>query len=192
MRNSPGVSRLGTSCLIGRPDALAIAPRPDQNFNDRLLSRWLEAVLAVFLIVAITPWAAAPCSTSRLAAELTKQGAGMAVGRDSFSSGQGDCALCSPPASCSPPQGGQPPMRGPARTNEGDRADRCHHACWRTVRCPYLVVPRVLALVIMARCKCMLLFCGRVWSGAAEQHLPCSRSRRTCSGTPVRTLDAAQ
>jgi len=59
----------------------------------------------------------------------------------------------------------------PARTMKGDRAIDAI-TMLRTDPGPYLVVPRVLALVIMARCNACSFFCGRGVSGPAEQHLP--------------------
>jgi len=80
-------------------------------------------------------------------------------------------------------------MAASSETMKVTRADSMPSRLLRTDRGVLSGVRGVLALVIMAPVQCMLFFAVGVWSGQLKQHLPVLDSRRTCSGTPVRTLD---
>ncbi|NQV10576.1 MAG: ABC transporter permease [Cyanobacteria bacterium] len=160
MRTPRWLSRLGASCLIGGQTLAAIA-RGQINLND-LSEQMLEAGPGSFLIVAITALAAGTVFNIQVAAELTKQGAGMAVGGIlSLGLAREIAPLLTATLLTGKVATAYAAQLGTMKVTEQIDAI----TMLRTDPVSYLVVPRVLALVIMAPVQCMLFFAVGVWSG---------------------------
>lgn len=108
MKSPRWLNRLGSSCLIGGQTVAAIG-RGRINLND-LFEHLQEAGPGSFLIVVITALAAGTVFNIQVAAELTKQGASVAVGGILSVGLAREIAPCSPPP-CSP--GRWPPPTPP-------------------------------------------------------------------------------
>ena len=154
------LKRLGASCLIGG-QALSATAKGKINMND-LMAELMEAGPGSFLIVVITALAAGTVFNIQVAAELTKQGAGATVG--------GLLALglsreIAPILTATLITGkvatAYAAQLGTMKVTEQIDAI----TMLRTDPVEYLVVPRVLAMVVMAPVQCLLFFWVGIWSG---------------------------
>jgi phospholipid/cholesterol/gamma-HCH transport system permease protein len=141
MRAPRWLQRLGSSLMIGGQAVSAIS-RGRIGMVD-LVQELLEAGPGSFLIVLITALAAGTVFNIQVAAELSKQGASSAVG--------GLLAL------------GLSREIAPLLTDATTML--------RTDPVQYLVVPRVLAMVVMAPVQCLLFFWMAIWSGQVSSTL---------------------
>jgi phospholipid/cholesterol/gamma-HCH transport system permease protein len=152
--------RLGTSCLIGGQAVSAIV-KGRINPSD-LVTEMMEAGPGSFLIVVITSLAAGTVFNIQAVAELSKQGASSAVGgllalglsreiapllTATLLTGQVATAYAA--------------QLGTMRVTEQIDAI----TMLRTDPVEYLVVPRVLAMLIMAPVQCLVFFWVGIWSG---------------------------
>jgi len=154
------LNRLLASLLIGGQAVTAIA-RGRVSFND-LMQELLEAGPGSFLIVVITALAAGTVLNIQVVAELSKQGASSAVG--------GLLALglsreMSPLLTATLLTGkvatAYAAQLGTMKVTEQIDAI----TMLRTDPVDYLVVPRLLAMVVMAPVQCLLFFLVGIWSG---------------------------
>lgn len=154
------LNRLGASCLIGG-QAISAAAKGRINFNE-LISELMEAGPGSFLIVVITALAAGTVFNIQVAAELTKQGASSTVG--------GLLALglareMAPILTATLITGkvatAYAAQLGTMKVTEQIDAI----TMLRTDPVEYLVVPRLLAMVVMAPVQCLLFFWVGIWSG---------------------------
>ena len=154
------LNRLLASLLIGGQAVTAIA-RGRVSFND-LMQELLEAGPGSFLIVVITSLAAGTVLNIQVVAELSKQGASSAVG--------GLLALglsreMSPLLTATLLTGkvatAYAAQLGTMKVTEQIDAI----TMLRTDPVDYLVVPRLLAMVVMAPVQCLLFFVVGIWSG---------------------------
>ncbi|MCT0225968.1 ABC transporter permease [Synechococcus sp. CS-1328] len=158
--------RLGASCMIGG-QALAAIARGRIGFND-LLMELLEAGPGSFLIVLITGLAAGTVFNIQVAAELSRQGAGATVGGLLALGMSREIAplltamlLTGKVATAFAAQLGTMKV-----TEQIDAITML-----RTDPVEYLVVPRVLAMVLMAPVQCLLFFGVAIWSGQVSSSL---------------------
>ncbi|QPN59018.1 ABC transporter permease [Synechococcus sp. CBW1002] len=158
--------RLGASCMIGG-QALAAIARGRIGFND-LLMELQEAGPGSFLIVLITGLAAGTVFNIQVAAELSRQGAGATVGGLLALGMSREIAplltamlLTGKVATAFAAQLGTMKV-----TEQIDAITML-----RTDPVEYLVVPRVLAMVIMAPVQCLLFFGVAIWSGQVSSAL---------------------
>ena len=166
LRSPRWLNRLGASCLIGGQAVSAMA-KGKVNVND-LMAELMEAGPGSFLIVVITALAAGTVFNIQVAAELTKQGAGATVG--------GLLALglareIAPILTATLITGkvatAYAAQLGTMKVTEQIDAI----TMLRTDPVEYLVVPRVLAMVIMAPVQCLLFFWVGIWSGQVSSTL---------------------
>jgi len=167
MIRPPGwLRRLGSSLMLGGQSISAIA-RGRIGFND-LMQELLEAGPGSFLIVLITSLAAGTVFNIQVAAELSKQGASAAVG------GLLALGLAREIA---------PLLTATLLTGKVATAYTAQLATMkvteqidaitmlRTDPVDYLVVPRVLAMLVMAPVQCLLFFVLAIWSGQLSSTL---------------------
>ena len=156
MRRAPRwLRRLGASLLIGGQAVSALA-RGRIDAND-LLQELLEAGPGSFLIVLITGLAAGTVFNIQVAAELSKQGANAAIG--------GLLAL-GLSREIAPLLTGKVATAYAAQLGTMKVTEQIDAITMlRTDPVQYLVVPRVVAMVIMAPVQCLLFFGLGVWSG---------------------------
>ena len=154
------LSRLGSSLLIGGQAVSAVA-KGRIGFND-LMQELMEAGPGSFLIVLITALAAGTVFNIQVAAELSKQGASATVGGLLALGLSREIAplltatlLTGKVATAYAAQIGTMTV-----TEQIDAITML-----RTDPVEYLVVPRVLAMVIMAPVQCLLFFWVGIWSG---------------------------
>jgi phospholipid/cholesterol/gamma-HCH transport system permease protein len=152
--------RLGASLLIGG-QALSAMAKGRISIND-LMAELMEAGPSSFLIVVITALAAGTVFNIQVAAELSKQGASATVG--------GLLALglareIAPILTATLLTGkvatAYAAQLGTMKVTEQIDAI----TMLRTDPVEYLVVPRVLAMVVMAPVQCLLFFWVGIWSG---------------------------
>ena len=152
--------RLGTSCLIGGQAVSAIA-RGRINVAD-LTAEMMEAGPGSFLIVLITSLAAGTVFNIQAVAELSKQGANSAVGGLlALGLAREIAPLLTATLLTGKVATAYAAQLGTMRVTEQIDAI----TMLRTDPVDYLVVPRVLALVIMAPVQCLLFFWVGIWSG---------------------------
>ena len=160
------LTRLGESCLIGGQAVAALA-QGRVGMND-LMAEMMEAGPGSFLIVVITGLAAGTVFNIQAASELVKQGAGSTVG--------GILALglareIAPILTATLVTGkvatAYAAQLGTMKVTEQIDAI----TMLRTDPVEYLVVPRVLAMVIMAPVQCLLFFWVGIWSGQVSSTL---------------------
>jgi len=152
--------RLGSSCLIGG-QALAAAARgrvPLGELSDSLT----EAGPSSFLVVLITGLAAGTVFNIQVAAELTKQGAGATVGGIlALGLAREIAPLLTATLLTGKVATAYAASLGTMKVTEQIDAI----TMLRTDPVEYLVVPRVLALLVMAPVQCLLFFGVGMWSG---------------------------
>ncbi|MEY3735787.1 MAG: hypothetical protein RLZZ624_846 [Cyanobacteriota bacterium] len=152
--------RLGSSALIGG-QAVAAIGRGRIGFND-LVEQLMEAGPASFLIVLITALAAGTVFNIQVAAELTKQGAGSTVGGIlALGLAREIAPLLTATLITGKVATAYAAQLGTMKVTEQIDAI----TMLRTDPVEYLVVPRVLAMLIMAPVQCLLFFGIGVWSG---------------------------
>ncbi len=160
------LQRLGASMMIGGQAVSAIA-RGRVGTVD-LIQELLEAGPGSFLIVFITALAAGTVFNIQVAAELSKQGASSAVGGLLALGLSREIAplliatlLTGKVATAYAAQLGTMKV-----TEQIDAITML-----RTDPVEYLVVPRVLAMVVMAPVQCLLFFWMAIWSGQVSSTL---------------------
>jgi phospholipid/cholesterol/gamma-HCH transport system permease protein len=154
------LSRLGSSLLIGGQAVSAIA-RGRIGFQD-LLQELLEAGPGSFLIVLITALAAGTVFNIQVAAELSKQGASAAVGGLlALGLSREIAPLLTATLLTGKVATAYAAQLGTMKVTEQIDAI----TMLRTDPVEYLVVPRVLAMVVMAPVQCLLFFWMAIWSG---------------------------
>ncbi len=160
MRAPRWLRRLGASALIGGQAVSAIA-RGRISLND-LFEQMMEAGPGSFLIVLITGLAAGTVFNIQVAAELTKQGAGSTVGGIlALGLAREIAPLLSSTLMTGKVATAYAAQLGTMKVTEQIDAI----TMLRTDPVEYLVVPRVMAMVIMAPVQCLLFFGVAVWSG---------------------------
>jgi phospholipid/cholesterol/gamma-HCH transport system permease protein len=152
--------RLCASCLIGGQAISAIA-RGKVNSTD-LVAEMMEAGPGSFLIVVITSLAAGTVFNIQAVAELSKQGANSAVGGLlALGLAREIAPLLTATLLTGKVATAYAAQLGTMKVTEQIDAI----TMLRTDPVEYLVVPRVLAMVIMAPVQCLLFFWVGIWSG---------------------------
>jgi len=152
--------RLGASTMIGGQAVSAIA-RGRIGFND-LMHELMEAGPASFLIVLITAMASGTVFNIQVVAELSKQGANAAVGGLlALGLAREIAPLLTATLLTGKVATAYAAELGTMKVTEQIDAI----TMLRTDPVQYLVVPRVLAMVIMAPVQCLLFFWVGIWSG---------------------------
>ena len=153
-------TRLLSSLLIGGQAVSAIA-RGRINTND-LMQELMEAGPASFLIVVITALAAGTVFNIQVVAELSKQGASAAVGGLlALGLAREIAPLLTATLLTGKVATAYAAQLGTMKVTEQIDAI----TMLRTDPVEYLVVPRLLAMVIMAPVQCLLFFWVGIWSG---------------------------
>ena len=154
------LSRLGSSLLIGGQAVSAVA-KGRIGFND-LMQELMEAGPGSFLIVLITALAAGTVFNIQVAAELSKQGASATVGGLlALGLSREIAPLLTATLLTGKVATAYAAQIGTMKVTEQIDAI----TLLRTDPVEYLVVPRVLAMVIMAPVQCLLFFWVGIWSG---------------------------
>ena len=154
------LSRLGSSLLIGGQAVSAVA-NGRIGFND-LMQELMEAGPGSFLIVLITALAAGTVFNIQVAAELSKQGASATVGGLlALGLSREIAPLLTATLLTGKVATAYAAQIGTMKVTEQIDAI----TMLRTDPVEYLVVPRVLAMVIMAPVQCLLFFWVGIWSG---------------------------
>jgi phospholipid/cholesterol/gamma-HCH transport system permease protein len=160
------LSRLLSSLLIGGQAVSAMA-RGRINVND-LMQELMEAGPASFLIVVITALAAGTVFNIQVVAELSKQGASAAVGGLlALGLAREIAPLLTATLLTGKVATAYAAQLGTMKVTEQIDAI----TMLRTDPVEYLVVPRVLAMVIMAPVQCLLFFWVGIWSGQVSSTL---------------------
>jgi len=152
--------RLGSSALIGG-QALAAVARGKVNLSE-LTDNLMEAGPSSFLVVMITGLAAGTVFNIQVAAELTKQGAASTVGGIlALGLSREIAPLLTATLLTGKVATAYAASLGTMKVTEQIDAI----TMLRTDPVEYLVVPRVLALLVMAPVQCLLFFTVGIWSG---------------------------
>ena len=158
--------RLGASLLVGGQAVSAIA-RGRIGFND-LMQELMEAGPGSFLIVLITALAAGTVFNIQVAAELSKQGASATVGGLlALGLSREIAPLLTATLLTGKVATAYAAEIGTMKVTEQIDAI----TMLRTEPVEYLVVPRVVAMVIMAPVQCLLFFWVGIWSGQVSSTL---------------------
>jgi len=166
-RNLPRwLRRLGASLMIGGQAVSAIA-RLRIGRQD-LTQELLEAGPGSFLIVLVTALAAGTVFNIQVAAELSKQGASAAIGGLlALGLSREIAPLLTATLLTGKVATAYAAQLGTMKVTEQIDAI----TMLRTDPVEYLVVPRVLALVIMAPVQCLVFFLLAIWSGQVSSTL---------------------
>ncbi len=160
------LQRLGASLMIGGQAVSAIA-RGRIGMAD-LIQELLEAGPGSFLIVLITALAAGTVFNIQVAAELSKQGASAAVGGLlALGLSREIAPLLTATLLTGKVATAYAAQLGTMKVTEQIDAI----TMLRTDPVEYLVVPRVLAMVVMAPVQCLLFFWMAIWSGQVSSTL---------------------
>ncbi len=160
------LQRLGSSLMIGGQAVSAIA-RGHIGMVD-LVQELLEAGPGSFLIVLITALAAGTVFNIQVAAELSKQGASSAVGGLlALGLSREIAPLLTATLLTGKVATAYAAQLGTMKVTEQIDAI----TMLRTDPVQYLVVPRVLAMVVMAPVQCLLFFWMAIWSGQVSSTL---------------------
>ena len=160
------LQRLGASLMIGGQAVSAIA-RSRIGMVD-LIQELLEAGPGSFLIVLITALAAGTVFNIQVAAELSKQGASSAVGGLlALGLSREIAPLLTATLLTGKVATAYAAQLGTMKVTEQIDAI----TMLRTDPVEYLVVPRVLAMVVMAPVQCLLFFWMAIWSGQVSSTL---------------------
>ncbi|MEA5413592.1 MlaE family ABC transporter permease [Synechococcus sp. BA-132 BA5] len=160
------LQRLGASLMIGGQAVSAIA-RGRIGMVD-LIQELLEAGPGSFLIVLITALAAGTVFNIQVAAELSKQGASSAVGGLlALGLAREIAPLLMATLLTGKVATAYAAQLGTMKVTEQIDAI----TMLRTDPVEYLVVPRVLAMVVMAPVQCLLFFWMAIWSGQVSSTL---------------------
>ena len=158
--------RLGASLLVGGQAVSAIA-KGRIGFND-LMQELMEAGPGSFLIVLITALAAGTVFNIQVAAELSKQGASATVGGLlALGLSREIAPLLTATLLTGKVATAYAAQIGTMKVTEQIDAI----TMLRTDPVEYLVVPRVIAMVIMAPVQCLLFFWVGIWSGQLSSTL---------------------
>jgi phospholipid/cholesterol/gamma-HCH transport system permease protein len=158
--------RLGASLLIGGQSVSAIA-RLRIGRQD-LIQELLEAGPGSFLIVLITALASGTVFNIQVAAELSKQGASAAIGGLlALGLSREIAPLLTATLLTGKVATAYAAQLGTMKVTEQIDAI----TMLRTDPVEYLVVPRVLAMVIMAPVQCLVFFLLAIWSGQVSSTL---------------------
>ncbi len=159
--NSPRwLKRLGSSLIIGGQSVAAIARGRIDRVD--LLDQLLEAGPSSFLIVLITGIAAGTVFNIQVAAELSRQGVGSQVGGLlAIGMAREIAPLLTATLLTGKVATAYAAQLGSMKVTEQIDAI----TMLRTDPVEYLVVPRVIAMVIMAPIQCLLFFSIALWSG---------------------------
>jgi len=158
--------RLGASLMIGGQAVSAIA-RLRIGRQD-LIQELLEAGPGSFLIVLVTALAAGTVFNIQVAAELSKQGANAAIGGLlALGLSREIAPLLTATLLTGKVATAYAAQLGTMKVTEQIDAI----TMLRTDPVEYLVVPRVLALVIMAPVQCLVFFLLAIWSGQVSSTL---------------------
>jgi phospholipid/cholesterol/gamma-HCH transport system permease protein len=154
------LNRFGASLLIGGQAVSAMA-KGRIGFND-LMQELMEAGPGSFLIVLITALAAGTVFNIQVAAELSKQGASATVGGLlALGLSREIAPLLTATLLTGKVATAYAAQIGTMKVTEQIDAI----TMLRTDPVEYLVVPRVLAMVVMAPVQCLLFFWVGIWSG---------------------------
>ena len=160
MRTPRWLKRLGSSLMIGG-QAVAATARGRVNLID-LFDQLMEAGPGSFLIVLITGVAAGTVFNIQVAAELARQGAGSTVGGIlAIGMAREIAPLLTATLLTGKVATAYAAQLGTMKVTEQIDAI----TMLRTDPVEYLVVPRVIAMVIMAPVQCLLFFIVALWSG---------------------------
>lgn len=160
------LQRLGASLMIGGQAVSAIS-RGRIGMVD-LIQELLEAGPGSFLIVLITALAAGTVFNIQVAAELSKQGASAAVGGLlALGLSREIAPLLTATLLTGKVATAYAAQLGTMKVTEQIDAI----TMLRTDPVEYLVVPRVLAMVVMAPVQCLLFFWMAIWSGQVSSTL---------------------
>ena len=152
--------RLGSSALIGG-QALAAVAKGKVNLSE-LTDNLMEAGPSSFLVVMITGLAAGTVFNIQVAAELPKQGAASTVGGIlALGLSREIAPLLTATLLTGKVATAYAASLGTMKVTEQIDAI----TMLRTDPVEYLVVPRVLALLVMAPVQCLLFFTVGIWSG---------------------------
>lgn len=166
LRSPRWLRRLGASLLIGGQAVSAIA-KGRIGFND-LMQELMEAGPGSFLIVLITALAAGTVFNIQVAAELSKQGASATVGGLlALGLSREIAPLLTATLLTGKVATAYAAQIGTMKVTEQIDAI----TMLRTDPVEYLVVPRVVAMVIMAPVQCLLFFWVGIWSGQVSSTL---------------------
>ncbi len=154
------LKRLGSSFLIGG-QAIAATSRGRINRID-LSDQLLEAGPGSFIIVLITGVAAGTVFNIQVAAELSRQGVGSQVGGLlAIGMAREIAPLLTATLLTGKVATAYAAQLGTMKVTEQIDAI----TMLRTDPVEYLVVPRLIAMVVMAPVQCFLFFCVALWSG---------------------------
>ncbi len=160
MKSPRWLKRLGSSLLIGG-QAITSASKGDINKND-LIEQLMEAGPASFVIVLITGVSAGTVFNIQVAAELSRQGVGSEVGGLlAIGLAREIAPLLTATLLTGKVATAYAAQLGTMKVTEQIDAI----TMLQTDPIDYLVVPRVLAMLIMAPLQCLLFFTVAVWSG---------------------------
>ena len=152
--------RLGSSLLLGGQAVSAIA-RGRIGFND-LVQELMDAGPGSFLIILITALAAGTVFNIQVAAELSSQGASAAVGGLlALGLSREIAPLLTATLLTGKVATAYAAQLGTMKVTEQIDAI----TMLRTDPVEYLMVPRVLAMVVMAPVQCLMFFWLAIWSG---------------------------
>lgn len=152
--------RLGSSLLLGGQAVSAIA-RGRIGFND-LIQELMDAGPGSFLIILITALAAGTVFNIQVAAELSSQGASAAVGGLlALGLSREIAPLLTATLLTGKVATAYAAQLGTMKVTEQIDAI----TMLRTDPVEYLMVPRVLAMVVMAPVQCLMFFWLAIWSG---------------------------
>ena len=154
------LKRFGSSLLIGG-QAVAASSRGRFNSND-LSDQLMEAGPGTFLIVLITSIAAGTVFNIQVAAELSKQGVGSQVGGLlAIGMAREIAPLLTATLLTGKVATAYAAQLGTMKVTEQIDAI----TMLRTDPIEYLVVPRLIAMVVMAPIQCLFFFSVALWSG---------------------------
>ena len=160
MKIPKSLIRLGKSLLIGGQAVTAISKRKI-NRND-LSDQLMEAGPGSFLIVLITGVAAGTVFNIQVAAELSRQGVGSQVGGLlAIGMAREIAPLLTATLLTGKVATAYAAQLGTMKVTEQIDAI----TMLKTDPVEYLVVPRIIAMVVMAPVQCFLFFCVALWSG---------------------------
>ena len=160
MKSPRWLKRLGASLLIGG-QAITSASKGNVNKND-LVEQLMEAGPASFVIVLITGISAGTVFNIQVAAELSRQGVGSEVGGLlAIGLAREIAPLLTATLLTGKVATAYAAQLGTMKVTEQIDAI----TMLQTDPIDYLVVPRVLAMLIMAPLQCLLFFTVAVWSG---------------------------
>ncbi|AAQ00449.1 MULTISPECIES: MlaE family ABC transporter permease [Prochlorococcus] len=160
MKTPRWLKRLGSSCIIG---GQAVTSTTKGRFNKAdLIDQLMEAGPASFLIVLITGVSAGTVFNIQVAAELSRQGLGSEVGGLlAIGLAREIAPLLTATLLTGKVATAYAAQLGTMKVTEQIDAI----TMLKTDPVEYLVVPRLIAMVVMAPLQCLLFFSVALWSG---------------------------